>query len=261
MDNHILGAYASIFELSVALNFAYASSKQFQDTIKSGFLQNIQYMETKYRYYQEKLDNDLNMIDETLVNEEEKSKLKKKYKTTLENIHNEGKILGDKLIDTQDIISSRVKSTYVFVAIFSLFILFIAGQEVKHDYFPVETMSLIVALSVFSLICFYILSFTKFALGSVGVSFILFMAILISLYLPDFSPWKMDFFKEEASINLALIISFSPFIISITRLFVATAWLEIQHRNKYSSVVKEIAQLNYSITNMSESRSFINTLG
>jgi gas vesicle protein len=261
----LIGAYASIFELSVALNFAYASSKQFRETMKTGFLSNINKMDTKYKYYQEKLDNDLNMIDEILISIERKTKLKTKYKKILDDIHNEGSKLEEKLNKAQDTISRKIKPIYTFVAMISLFILFLGGQEVKHELFPLETMNTIVLLSSLSIVVFYLLSFTKYELTIVNISFILIISIVPSIFTPSLFPQllamiNIEIFKKEYIINIALVVAFSPFIISLLTLSFSTLKLEINHRQKYRSVMKEVAKLNSNIEVMSESKNFINNL-
>jgi len=261
----LIGAYASIFELSVALNFAYAASKQFRETMKTGFLLNINNMDTKYKYYQEKLDNDLNMIDETLISVEKKTDLKSKYKKTLDDIRNEGSKLEEKLNEAQDTISRKIKPIYIFVAMISLFVLFLGGQEVKHELFPLETMNTIVLLSSVSIVIVYLLSFTKYELAIVDISFILIISIALSIFAPSLFPQllviiNMEILKKEYITNIALIIAFSPFFISLLTLSFATLKLEINHRKKYSLVMKEVAKLNSNIEVISESKNFINNL-
>lgn len=223
--------------------------------MKTGFLSNINKMDEKYKYYQEKLDNDLNMIDETLISKEKKYQLKGKYRDTLNEIYQEGTKLESKLDKSQETISRKIKPIYIFVAIISLFILFLGGQEVKHGVFPLETMNSIVILSGISIVGFYLLSFSKYELTVVAISLILVISIVVSTFAPF-----LDILKKEYIVNMALIIAYSPFFISLISLFISTARLELNHRKKYRLVMKEVAELNNNIKQMSKSKNFINEL-
>lgn len=223
--------------------------------MKTGFLSNINKMDEKYKYYQEKLDNDLNMIDETLISKEKKYQLKGKYRDTVNEIYQEGTKLESKLDKFQETISRKIKPIYIFVAIISLFILFLGGQEVKHGVFPLETMNSIVILSGISIVGFYLLSFSKYELTVVAISLILVISIAVSTFAPF-----LDILKKEYIVNMALIIAYSPFFISLISLFISTARLELNHRKKYRLVMKEVAELNNNIKQMSKSKNFINEL-
>ena len=223
--------------------------------MKTGFLSNINKMDEKYKYYQEKLDNDLNMIDETLISKEKKYQLKGKYRDTVNEIYQEGTKLESKLDKFQETISRKIKPIYIFVAIISLFILFLGGQEVKHGVFPLETMNSIVILSGISIVGFYLLSFSKYELTVVDISTILVISIAVSTFAPF-----LDILKKEYIVNMALIIAYSPFFISLISLFISTARLELNHRKKYRLVMKEVAELNNNIKQMSKSKNFINEL-
>ncbi len=223
--------------------------------MKTGFLSNINKMDEKYKYYQEKLDNDLNMIDETLISKEKKYQLKGKYRDTLNEIYQEGTKLESKLDKSQETISRKIKPIYIFVAIISLFILFLGGQEVKHGVFPLETMNSIVILSGISIVGFYLLSFSKYELTVVAISLILVISIVVSTFAPF-----LDILKKEYIVNMALIIAYSPFFISLISLFISTARLELNHRKKYRLVMKEVAELNNNIKQMSKSKNYINEL-
>lgn len=223
--------------------------------MKTGFLSNINKMDEKYKYYQEKLDNDLNMIDETLISKEKKYQLKGKYRDTLNEIYQEGTKLESKLDKSQETISRKIKPIYIFVAIISLFILFLGGQEVKHGVFPLETMNSIVILSGISIVGFYLLSFSKYELTIVAISLILVISIVVSTFAPF-----LDILKKEYIVNMAFIIAYSPFFISLISLFISTVRLELNHRKKYMLVMKEVAELNNNIKQMSKSKNYINEL-
>lgn len=223
--------------------------------MKTGFLSNINKMDEKYKYYQEKLDNDLNMIDETLISKEKKDQLKRKYRDTSSEIYQEGTKLESKLDKSQETISRKIKPIYIFVAIISLFILFLGGQEVKHGVFPLETMNSIVILSGISIVGFYLLSFSKYELTVVAISLILVISIVVSTFAPF-----LDILKKEYIVNMAFIIAYSPFFISLISLFISTVRLELNHRKKYMLVMKEVAELNNNIKQMSKSKNFINEL-
>ncbi len=223
--------------------------------MKTGFLSNINKMDEKYKYYQEKLDNDLNMIDETLISKEKKDQLKRKYRDTSSEIYQEGTKLESKLDKSQETISRKIKPIYIFVAIISLFILFLGGQEVKHGVFPLETMNSIVILSGISIVGFYLLSFSKYELTIVAISLILVISIAVSTFAPF-----LDILKKEYIVNMAFIIAYSPFFISLISLFISTVRLELNHRKKYMLVMKEVAELNNNIKQMSKSKNYINEL-
>jgi hypothetical protein len=233
--------------------------------MRTGFLASMRKVEIKYKYYQEKLNNDLTMIDDSLISQDKKTELKTKYSGILESIHEEGKNLGDKLDLDQETISKKIKSSYIFVAIISLYVLFLGGQEVKHNHFPLEALNTIMILSWLTIIIFFIISYTKYTISVVALFFTLLVSLSISTFNSDLMPLLLNFlgfgiWKRAYILDIALTMAFIPFFISIGSLALTTVMLEIKHRRKYEDVMKEVAELNINVKTLKESKSFINKL-
>ena len=250
----MIGAYASIFELSVALNITYAASKQFQDTLKSGFLYSIKNMDVKYSMAMDRINSDLSTISDRHIPKKTKKKFQDKFKRKLEALRENSTELNLELSDAQDIISKQVKPIYIYVAIFSLYCLFLAGQESVNMKFPLDGMNSLVYISLIMLPFFYIMGFFKQEL-SVSHAVI---AIAIAIGAGLFSPITYLLpFTEKYLLDCALVIAYIPFIFSMSRLVYVTLKLEFSHRFSYWKSLYEIKKLEHSYQSIKESTEYI----
>lgn len=79
----LIGAYASFFELSVALNFTYAASSQFRDAMKSGFLYNVRKMDSWYATKQKDVISKLILMSDEDIDLNAKENIKEKFQVIL----------------------------------------------------------------------------------------------------------------------------------------------------------------------------------
>ena len=89
----IISAYASFFELSVALNFAYAASSQFRETMKSGFLYNIRKMDSWYSSKQKDVMGKLTLMSDEDVDLTARENIKDRFTNILKDLRKIGKML------------------------------------------------------------------------------------------------------------------------------------------------------------------------
>lgn len=251
----IIGAYASIFELSVALNFAYASSQQFRATLKTGFLQSITKMDDRYEENIKKIASKISTLDDEYFPEGKKKELKAQLKGRLDVLRKQSNDLEIELEDTQNYLVEKIKPIYVFVAIFSLYCLFLGGQESANNIFPIDGMNSLLIISSFFLVLFYMLSFTKYQLSN----FIVIIAILIAITSGMFFPCPQpSIFSHKYLTDMALVVAFLPFMMSMSRLLFLTLLLEFKHRISFLRSSHEILRLSVNCDKLQESTNYFN---
>jgi len=251
----VIGAYASIFELSVALNFTYASSQQFRTTLKTGFLQSITKMDNKYEENIKKIASKISTLDDAFLPEGRKEELKVALKGGLDALKKQSSGLEIELEDTQNRLVEKIKPIYVFVAIFSLYCLFLGGQESVNNIFPVDGMSSLLIISSFFLVLFYMLSFTKYKLSNFVVIIAISIAIASGMFFPCPQP---SIFSHKRLTDMSLVVAFLPFMISMSRLLFLTLSLELKHRISFWKSSFEISSLNTNCDKLQESTNYFN---
>lgn len=219
--NPIISSYASIFELSVAMNFAYTASRPFRKAMKDGFLQNIKNIE---KWYDDKIIEVSGML--MLMNdidEESKANIKKELDESLLELKKEDEKLHHKIIETQSKIADEIKPIYIYTAFFSLIVLFLGGQEAAHSRFPKEGMQILL-ISTFFFYVFSSISKRLFKTIISGLDAVAFVILVISLILFVKYDRLSEYVCDKYLLDVALIIAFLPFVFSAGRL----AWLNLQ---------------------------------
>lgn len=259
----IIGSYASIFELSVAMNFAYTASRPFRKAMKDGFLYNIRAMENWYDEKRIEVSGMITLL--TDVDEDSKANIKKDLNESLLDLKKEDETLRNIIIETQAKIADEIKPIYIYTAFFSLIMLFLGGQEAVHNRFPKEGMQIL----LISTIAFYIFSLLSSRITS-GVLYLAKRFVpkflhLVKHYLADTTltsynavifaagtlliilSFKYDhlskFICDKYFLDIALVAAFLPFIISAVRLSLLNVRISLSADKNYTKIRKKLREL------------------
>lgn len=249
----IIGSYASIFELSVALNFAYAASAPFRETMKAGFLKSIEQMDLWYSKQVTKTIDKIRLMSDEDINSEAKLSLKKKFENMLVQLREEDEQLTKETDEAQSDIVNQTKPLYIYTALFSLFILFLGGQEVAHNTFPIDGFNSIIYMSLFLIPTIAISSMIGSPMPVPAAVMLLLFSLLIGLF------WPIAYIipiSNKHLLDIALLFSFLPFTLSVFRLTWLAFKLELKHRRGYYKAYKELAKAESAAKNLRESKNF-----
>jgi len=249
----LISPYASFFELSVALNFAYAASEQFRESLKSGFLENIRNMDDWYDKKQQDILGGLVLMSNDDIDTQARENIKEKFLKLLEDLKTKDNNLSGALEKSQGTIAKQIKPLYIYVGIFSLIILFFGGQEAIHKDFPIDAMNTMLFFSTIFIAALYLLSFTLFSVTVPLAITLISIALISSLFLPV--PYLLPL-CDKYLIDCALLIAFLPFGLSMFRLIILTIRLELNHRLNYYHAYKELAELEAHYTKLQESKKY-----
>lgn len=248
-----IGAYSSIFELSVAMNFTYAASESFRETIKTGFLQNVRNMGKWYDNTIADIDKKITLMPDEDISQEIKDKIKNQLQITVSELKVESEDLKEEIESSQAIIANETKPVYIYTALFSLFMLFFAGQEVAHNCFPKDGVNTILYFTIIFYIIRPLLSFLGYIISSsMAIAFAI-LAITSALFFPIIYQIPIS---NKYLLDTALIIAFTPFIFSASKLLFITAKIEFSFRKKFYSRVKYIKSIEENADNLRDSRDY-----
>lgn len=253
--NPIIGSYSAIFELSVAMNFAYASSEHFREALKSGFLYNIRRMEQWYDEKRIQVSNKIRILSNEDIDQEKKDKIAKKLEDSLEQLKIEDNKLKDQIEYSQAKIADEIKPIYVYTALFSLIVLFFAGQENAHCAFPEDGVNTLIFLTTLFYPIVKIFKFFGYQTGAgFSIGFIIATTISSIFYPVSYSiP-----LPQKYLVDIAIIIAFLPFIFSAIRLWWLTIKIELRSRYNYYVMSDEIKQIEKYADNLRDSRDYFN---
>lgn len=251
--NSIIGAYASIFELSVAMNFAYASSEHFREAMKSGFLHNIRLMEQWYDEKRKEVSSKITLLSDNDIDQASKDNICQKLEDSLEQLKIEDKALKVKIEQSQSKIADETKPIYIYTALFSLIVLFFAGQESAHNHFPIDGLNTLIYLTIIFYIMVQLLKLIGHSISSaLSIAFIL-GTTTCSLFWPIKYNIPLD---NKHLLDIAIILAFLPFILSALRLLILTLKIEAVSRINYYIRIREIKEIEEKADNLRDSRDY-----
>ncbi|MFA6195360.1 MAG: hypothetical protein WC656_01795 [Sulfurimonas sp.] len=253
----IMAAYAPIFSLSVAMNFAYAASKPFREAMKAGFLQNIKVMEKWYDEKQIEVGNKITLLSE--VDEESKESIKQELQNSLVRLQEEDNKLKDDIELSQSNIADEIKPVYIYTALFSLIVLFLGGQESAYSRFPIEGIQLILIFTFFFYIMVIMLKrlFNRVMTAHMSTFYILLTTPIILLLPCDF---LSEYISNKYFLNITIVVAFLPFILSAIRLSWLSARIEILTRRNFNKLYKSIAETEKQANRLRESKDYFNNI-
>lgn len=236
----IIGSYASIFELSVAMNFAYTASRPFRKAMKDGFLHNIKAMESWYDEKRIEVSGMIMLL--TDVDEEAKAKIKQDLDESLLSLKQEDEKLHNIIIETQSKIADEIKPIYIYTALFSLIMLFLGGQEAVHNRFPKEGIQILLISTLF----FYIgSSISKRFFNSIVSAYeaVIFAGMITVLVLFVKYDHLSKFICNKYLLDIALVVAFLPFMISAIRLSLLNIKISLSANKNYNKIRKKLLEL------------------
>lgn len=251
-----MAAYAPIFSLSVAMNFAYAASKPFRETMKSGFLHDIKEMEKWYDDQRRDVSSKITLL--TDVDENSKRNINLELQQSLDMLIIEDEKLKEEIEISQSKIADETKPIYIYTAIFSLISLFFCGQESAYERFPTEGIQIILISTIFYYCITYLLKkFMNITMTAyMSIFYIIIIGILI-ITLQDFNVLS-KYISNKHLLDCTLIVAFLPFVLSAIRLSWVALRIEISARLKFKKLQKKITEITKHINNLRESKEYFN---
>jgi hypothetical protein len=146
----LVSSYTSLFEVAVALNVAFAASKQVRKVFLDLFRTSVLSTEQRLTKDIEETRSMLSVMNESL-DESKKENILNKLETNLSNLKKTSNTFKKKLFESTIKISEETRPVYILVAIINIFYLFLAGQESVHQMFPGNEMFFITAISFMSI--------------------------------------------------------------------------------------------------------------
>lgn len=223
-----LGSFSSLYELSVALNFAYVASDSIRELFKRGFLSTTRQLSTKLDKKIEDISVRLTLLNDSLLPPEKKEKVSFSLSLYLKTMKDFDEKLDDRIQEAQELTQNKLKSLYVISALYGILMLFFAGVESNTTRFPYNEL---ITLSFFTsaligTITFY--SFKRRYPPLFSMIITMFMIIIISVFFPFSHSKELYKIPENYLTYVTIVISLSPFIISTIRLALSTLFVEMQ---------------------------------
>jgi ABC-type multidrug transport system fused ATPase/permease subunit len=260
----IIGAFASFFELSVALNFAYAASSNFQALVKNGFLNDARKLAIKFSENIENVKSRLQIINEDVLIKKHKNTVLENLQKLLADLENDLGKLNSDIEEKQKVTSKQNKPIYIYIAVTSLFMLYLGGVEVIKSSFPTfEMFTMLSLILIFLMVMIVIMLFSDKLISVLVSTIILFFIIIIAYFFPfeihvfdmlEIS--KIDFNLLLLKVSLAL--AFFPFIYSVFHFFIASYWIAIKFQYERYKANRELKNILNNLTNLQKSHRFFN---
>lgn len=253
----LIGPYASFFELSVALNFAYAASQNLRNAVTSGFQTDAKKLEQSFENKVSDIDARLEVMHDEDVSSDQKQKVRLSLTKMLEKVKGYDAAIEKDIKTIHDRVVDQIKSIYIFTAIFSLYILFLAGQESIHQLFPGKEISIVIlGTMIFTPIAFF-LSYTNKTIPILLSALLALILIFCSLFhIIDLYLLLAGSISNKSLVNIALAISFLPFALASIRLFMISTWISIKYYGYYLSMIIKMFMIELNINKLKQSKDF-----
>lgn len=259
--NNLISGYTSLYELSAAFNFTYTASSQFRDVIKSGFLQDSRLLSNNIKLRLKKINTELIIYNESDFLNDKKSVIMDKLNTLRNNLYNEEKKLNEEIEQAQSTLTNKFKPLYIVSALFSFFMLFLAGGESYNNVFPKS--ELLLSLIGITVVIFFIVIDTFWKpnknLSIIYISTITIVILLFSIFI------NVDFFNEnnliidnKTLVNISIIFTIFPFIFAYTRLFLNALWLSIKYRFIFYKINRNANNINKKLNEFRNAYNYFN---
>lgn len=257
----LISSYASIFELSVALNLTYGASEQLRGLVKSGFLYDARGMLLKYQETANRISAKIGiLIDEDIVLDK-KEKINLKLESIFKDFKDDEKSLKKELDDTQELSSKQLIPYYVLTAIFSIFILFLGGQESIHEFFPIKDILLINTFMTILFLSFIFIMFSKIELPvlySAGVTIFIFLLIVsFSDNIFQLLNLSSEVSHNKYYVNLSLFYAFLPFVFATFSLSLSSLKLSFKYRLRYFKSNRTLTEVKKHLEAIKESTEYL----
>lgn len=250
--------FVTIFTVAVALNFTYAASAGFRNALMNGFIHSIQKMVTPLENMRK--DTEALVLSSDELNDSHKILIQETLSWSSEQIITKFSLDEKELTVIKENIANKVKSIYVASAIYSLFILFLTGQEGYHQLVPRDALIPITITSYLLILIIFILSFTKRSINNpskVGVSLIV-VNLFFTFYpiLPDDS---FTCIKNKYLLDGAILLAYSSFAFVTLRLLILQYYLKAKYYFTYTFIELNLKSIKIFIKNTKVSNDLLST--
>lgn len=245
----MINSFSPLFELAVALNFAYLASQTIRSIFEGGFLSIARNLLSKLDNRIKKISADLATTREGLFNEKAKEDIKNKFEAIRDRLKSSDESLDNKIKDVQNIISGKLKSIYIITAFYGLLVLFLGGQESLSEGSPYHSLYSVTIYIVLTISIIILYSFTKQNISIIFTISVTFIFMSYNLFNP-----MMSYSDEQESriilVYISVAIAYSPFMITSVRLFLSSILEELKGWFFYLWSIIEIYFLHRKINKL-----------
>lgn len=254
----ILFPFVSLFTVAVALNFAYAASVGLRNALMNGFINSIQRMADPLEILRK--DNESLMLSADELSTKDSILIHETLSDLAEKIRTKFALSEKELTTIKDGISNKVKPIYVVSAIFSLFILLLAGQESYHQLLPRDALIPITIISSAVILLIFILSFTKYHISN--TSKVGSWIVISNIFLIFYHPLSADLFtwiKDKHILNGAIFLAYSSFAVVMLRLLILQGCLKLKYKFTYYRIKLKLGSIRIYVKNTKSSNRLLST--
>lgn len=257
----VLSAFNSVLEVAVAFNFAYAASSQVRDTVKSGFLEHLRSLHANFEFKIRNIKAEIGTSSDDGALPKSGDISSEDRNHIIERLDNNvGKmvLVSDELLSDIDSeqhkLTGKYKSIYVFIALMALFWLILGGQEGYHGVFPRN--EIIISLGFTS--CFLVIQWASgYAIPVISSTVIAVLSIVTSLFLASYATDKVLVISDKMLVNMVLLLSFLPFILSSLAMFLISYKLQIKYWLKALSFSSEADTLMDQVIKQKDAKQYL----
>jgi len=223
-----IGSFSSLYELAVALNFAYVASDSIREIFKRGFLSTTRQLSNIIDEKIKKTQIRITLINDSFLNDEKKEKINSTLIIALEDFQDFDEKLDTRIDEAQKLTQNKLKALYVIAAFFGIFMLFLGGVQSDSQRFPYDEIITISFLTTITLSIITYYSFQNKYPPVFGMIVLMLIIIVLSIINPFASLInKLPMIQENYLTYATIAISLSAFIISAIRLAIATMAIEL----------------------------------
>lgn len=230
----MINFFNSLFELAVALNFAYVASESIREIFSRGFLSGARNLSLKFDHKIVEIKAKLATTNDSFFPQDKKNVMMEKLEYILEKLKIVDNNLDKKIESAQKIVTNKLKGIYILTAFYSIFMLLLSGIEQQFTnqtsiHIFINELFTINFVTIFIFIIILVISFTK---KQLSISYL----IIVSLFIMSFSLlYPIPFDKLFTNLNnyynigiySSVILAFSPFILITIRIALTSIYYEI----------------------------------
>lgn len=250
--------FVTIFTVAVALNFAYAASPGLRNALMNGFVNSIQRMAAPLDNLRK--DNESLILSSDEISNERSELIQNILSELANQISSKFALSEKELTVIKEGIANKVKPIYVVSAIYSLFILFLTGQEGYYQLLPKDALFPITLVSYIAVVIIFILSFTKHSItntSKVG-NWLIIINLFFILYpiVPDNS---LTWIKNKYLLDSAILLAYGSFALVTLRLLILEFCLKLKYKFIYYRIKLKLKSISIYIKNTKLSNNLLST--
>lgn len=250
--------FVTIFTVAVALNFAYAASAGLRNALMNGFITSIQRMAAPLEILRK--DNGSLILSADELSEKDNTLIQNTLSELANQISSKFALSEKELTVTKEGIANKVKPIYVVSAIYSLFILFLTGQEGYHQLLPRDALIPITITSNLLILIIFILSFTKHSITNTSkVGGWLIIVNLFFTFYPIIPDDLFTWIKNKYLLDSAILLAYSSFAFVTLRLLILQYCLKAKYYFIFTRIKLKLKSISIFIKNTKLSNNLLST--